>query len=70
MKKALLILELALIALFSASCQKPRRIEPAKEQLQYDKPLPPGQLALRKITNPADIPDFTRSEERRVGKEC
>ncbi len=59
MKKALLILELALIALFSASCQKPRRIEPAKEQLQYDKPLPPGQLALRKITNPADIPDFT-----------
>jgi membrane-bound lytic murein transglycosylase A len=26
---------------------------------QYDKPLLPGQPALRKITNPAEIPDFT-----------
>jgi membrane-bound lytic murein transglycosylase A len=25
----------------------------------YDRPLPPGQLALRKITDPAQIPDFT-----------
>jgi membrane-bound lytic murein transglycosylase A len=38
-------------------CQKQRArvIEPT----DYDKPLPPGQLALRKITNPAEIPDFT-----------
>ena len=61
MKRTLLIVELVLIAVFSASCQKPRRIEePNKPQAkQYDKPLPPGELALRKITNPADIPDFT-----------
>jgi membrane-bound lytic murein transglycosylase A len=26
---------------------------------QYDKPLLPGQPALRKITNPSEIPDFT-----------
>jgi membrane-bound lytic murein transglycosylase A len=26
--------------------------------LAYDKPLPPGELALRKITDPQDIPDF------------
>jgi membrane-bound lytic murein transglycosylase A len=59
MKKTILVVELVLIALFSASCQKHRRIEPVKAQPQYDRPLPPGQLALRKITNPADIPDFT-----------
>jgi membrane-bound lytic murein transglycosylase A len=27
--------------------------------IQYDRPLPPGQLALRKITDPNRIPDFT-----------
>src|SRR4030042_3620186 len=34
---------------------------PLKEavKLRYDKPLLPGQSALRKITNPAEIPDFT-----------
>jgi membrane-bound lytic murein transglycosylase A len=25
----------------------------------FDRPLPPGELALRKITNPADLPDIT-----------
>jgi membrane-bound lytic murein transglycosylase A len=60
MKKIVLVVELVLIVLFSASCQKPkRRVEKLAEKPQYDKPLPPGQLALRKITNPADIPDFT-----------
>jgi membrane-bound lytic murein transglycosylase A len=59
MKKTILIAELVLIGLFSASCQKPREIKPVKVPPQYDRPLPPGQLALRKITNPADIPDFT-----------
>jgi hypothetical protein len=59
MKRTLLIIELVLIGLFSASCRKPIQIEPEKPKPQYDKPLPPGQLALRKITNPADIPDFT-----------
>ena len=59
MKKAILVLELVLISLFSASCQKPKKVEKLEEKPQYDRPLPPGQLALRKITNPADIPDFT-----------
>ena len=59
MKKLILILELVLIMLFSASCQKPKKVEKLEEKPQYDRPLPPGQLALRKITNPADIPDFT-----------
>ena len=29
------------------------------QQPEYSKPLPPGELALRKITDPAEIPDFT-----------
>ena len=34
-------------------CQKPR------PRLRYDKELPPGAIALQKITDPAKIPDFT-----------
>lgn len=51
---------LALAAMFVASgCQKPEIIpgEPFKD---YARPLPPGQLALRKLTDPADYPDFSR----------
>lgn len=60
MKKTILVLELVLIALFSASCQKPKKVQRLEEKKpDYERPLPPGQLALRKITNPADIPDFT-----------
>jgi len=37
------------------------RTEPQPQQLKppYDNPLPPGQSALRKLTNPYQIPDFT-----------
>jgi membrane-bound lytic murein transglycosylase A len=34
-------------------------LEPPKPE--YSKPLPPGELALRKITDPAEIPDFTEA---------
>lgn len=41
-------------------CKGPEQIEEARfAKPAYDSPLPPGQYALRKITNPADIPDFT-----------
>jgi membrane-bound lytic murein transglycosylase A len=54
--RILLSVTLALLVLTAVGCQKPqaRIVAP-----QYDKPLAPGQLALRKITNPAEIPDFT-----------
>lgn len=35
------------------------RTEPKPTKPPYDNPLPPGQAALRKITNPYEIPDFT-----------
>ena len=41
---------------FIAGCRtRPEQVQP----LQYDRPLLPGQSALRKITNPYEIPDFT-----------
>lgn len=36
-------------------CKAPQKVEAP----QYDKPLPPGQYALRKITDPSMIPDMT-----------
>lgn len=59
MHKTLIFCTLSLILFISTGCrtapEKPR--QPAKPQ--YDKPLAPGQLALRKITDPSRIPDFT-----------
>jgi len=55
--RILLSTVLAGLVFASIGCQKQRTR--AIEPTDYDKPLPPGQLALRKITNPADIPDFT-----------
>ena len=55
--KVLLAMGLFALAFTAIGCQKQRA--KAIEPTDYDKPLPPGQLALRKITNPADIPDFT-----------
>lgn len=49
--KILLSINLALSVFAVVGCQRPRP--------DYDRPLAPGQLALRKITSPADIPDFT-----------
>ena len=34
-------------------------MEPMEQGPDYDRRLPAGHLALRKITNPADLPDFT-----------
>jgi len=59
MKKTLLVVLLALIGFSGSSCQKAKKLERVEEKPAYDTPLPPGALALRKITNPAEIPDFT-----------
>ncbi|RKY07853.1 MAG: murein transglycosylase [Planctomycetota bacterium] len=52
------IVSLALLCLvFMAGCRAPQKAKvPA---LDYSRPLPPGELALRRITDPAMIPDFT-----------
>ncbi|UCE46436.1 MAG: MltA domain-containing protein [Phycisphaerales bacterium] len=50
-----ILIMLALVAV--SSCQKQQK--KAQIQMQYDRPLPPGQYALRKITDPGEIPDFT-----------
>jgi membrane-bound lytic murein transglycosylase A len=54
--RVLLLAALTAIVLAVVGCQKPQKRVVAP---QYDRPLAPGQVALRKITNPAEIPDFT-----------
>ncbi len=44
-----------LIAMVLAGCRTPVK----EEKPSYDRPLPPGRYALRKITNPLEIPDFS-----------
>jgi membrane-bound lytic murein transglycosylase A len=55
----LLLIALILSSTILVGCHQKQAqvvLEPPKD---YERQLPPGQLALRKITNPADIPDFT-----------
>ena len=52
MKNKTFLTAAIIIAALFAGCRKPQKLE-------YDKPLLPGQLALRKIINPAELPDFT-----------
>lgn len=54
--KILLSVALTAVVFTAFGCHKPKARIVAP---QYDRPLAPGQLALRKITNPADIPGFT-----------
>lgn len=59
MNKTLLFCTLSLILFASTGCRTAPEKPQQPEKVQYDKPLGPGQLALRKITDPARIPDFT-----------
>jgi len=47
--------KLLLIVAFIVGCRTPVK----KAETPYDRPLPPGASALRKITDPLEIPDFT-----------
>ena len=58
MKTAVAIVACVLCAAAIVGCQKPELAE-WPEMKDYDAPLPPGQLALRKITDPRLVPDFT-----------
>jgi len=55
MKKRILHSILLLAVAFTCCCRTPTK----ETKTAYDRPLPPGQHALRKITNPHEIPDFT-----------
>ncbi len=58
--KTLYLLILLLLVMVSCLTGCRTRLKTkTQEQLSYDRPLMPGQSALRKITDPALIPDFT-----------
>jgi len=52
------IVALACLSAGLAGCPQktPQPMSPVED---FDRPLPPGELALRKITDPADLPDIT-----------
>lgn len=58
MNKTLIFCTLSLVLFASTGCRAPEKPKPPIKP-RYDQPLPPGQLALRKIIDPARIPDFT-----------
>jgi len=39
------------------------RTKVVETHIQYDRPLPPGQLALRKVKDPNELPDFSEAWE-------
>lgn len=56
MKKQIFLSLLCFVLVFIAGCQtQPQEIAVPR----YDRPLHPGQLALRRVTNPYEIPDFS-----------
>jgi len=55
----LLILLLFVMTFCLTGCRTAPKAETGGKKLAYDRPLAPGQSALRKITDPALIPDFT-----------
>jgi membrane-bound lytic murein transglycosylase A len=65
MKKTITItLFFAVVLLVFTACQKRGAVsvdivEIKGPEKDYTRPLPPGELALRKITDPAQIPDYT-----------
>ncbi|MDP1990950.1 MAG: MltA domain-containing protein [Syntrophales bacterium] len=66
MKIRIIFLGLFLVIAFLvlAGCQKRTSVVytvPLKPQKDYHRQLPPGELALRKITDPSQIPDYTRA---------
>ena len=56
MKNRILLSTLLLLVSLIIGCKAPMKKVVEKD---YNRPLPPGKYALRKITNPADIPDFS-----------
>ncbi len=57
MKSKALLTIILMSFCFTISCKREPKFEVLKPP--YDNPLPPGAPALRKITNPYEIPDFT-----------
>lgn len=62
MRKILLLSVFVLGAVALAGCAKEQLLEPGVPPgKNYEAQLPPGALALRKITDPQQIPDFTQA---------
>ncbi len=63
LRSFLFVLLLAAAVCVATGCQKRSAVllEPPELPKDYTRPLPDGELALRKITDPASIPDYTKA---------
>ncbi len=70
MSRAIIATLTVTAVLFCPGCPPPSQLKPftPKEEKDYNRPLPPGALALRKI-DPKDYPDFAPGFEHRAGLE-
>ncbi len=59
MTRSVFLVAIILSLFLLTGCPKPEPVPIQQAEKDYDRPLPPGQLALRKITDPAMIPDFS-----------
>ena len=59
MKREFIVSLVLACLVFMVGCRTPQK--PKVHTLDYSRPLPPGEVALRKITDPAMIPDFTEA---------
>jgi membrane-bound lytic murein transglycosylase A len=60
--KKFALLSCLVLAAIASGCKKPTGpIVAGPPDVDYSRELPPGELALRKITDPAQIPDFTKA---------
>ena len=59
MKREFIVSLVLACLIVMAGCRTPEK--PKVHTLDYSRPLPPGEVALRKITDPAMIPNFTEA---------
>ncbi len=59
------ILVLALLATLVGCSSAEKKVEPPPVEKDYYRELPPGAQALRRVTDPSQIPDFTRALRNR-----
>lgn len=69
-KRSLLAIGLATIILACAGCPpKAQPVEPVEKPFDFSSPIPPGQVALYKLTDEREFPDFSEGFEHKAGLE-
>lgn len=69
-KRSLLAIGLGIIIVACAGCPpKAKPVEDVQKPFDFNTPVPPGQVALYKLTDPREFPDFSEGFEHKAGLE-